>query len=63
MQGDLNVGIFSNEFNTLIKAPKDASGHAFECFVNWVFFISDFFILVDYVLKNNSDHLYKGYQE
>jgi hypothetical protein len=57
VKSDLNIGILGNELNALVKAPKDASSDTFESFVNWVLFVSNLFILIDYVLENNSDHL------
>ena len=63
VESDLNVGILSNELNALVKAPKDASSDTFESFVNWVFFVSNLFILIDNILENDSDHLNYSDQE
>ena len=63
MKGDLNVSVFGNKLNTLVKAPEDASCDAFKSFVNWIFFVSNFFILVNDILKDDSDHLNNSDQE
>lgn len=63
MKGNLNISIFGNELNTLIKAPKNASGNTFESFVNWILFVSDLLILINDILENDSDQLNKSDQE
>lgn len=52
---NLNVGIFGDEFDVFIKHPENASNNAFDSFVDWVFFVTDLFILIDDVFKNNSN--------
>ena len=63
MEGDLNVSIFGNELNALVKAPKDASGNTLESFVNWVLFVSNLLILINDILEDDSDQLNKSDQE
>ena len=63
MEGDLDVRIFSDKLNALVQAPKNASCYAFKAFVNWVFFITNFFVLIDHILENDSDHLNNCDQE
>lgn len=55
LQSNLDKGIFGNKFDIFIKAPENISDVALQAFVNRVFFISNFFILVNDVFKDNSD--------
>ena len=55
MKGDLDISIFGNELDIFVKHPQDTSGNTLEGFVNWIFFITDLFVLVNYVFKNDSD--------
>jgi hypothetical protein len=41
--------------DVFIKQPENTSSNAFESFVDWVFFVAYLFILIDDVLKNNSN--------
>lgn len=55
VKANLNVGVFGDEFNVFIERPKDTSSNAFESFVNWIFFVTDLFILINHVLEYDSN--------
>jgi hypothetical protein len=55
LEGNLDIGVLGDEFDVFVKHPENASGHTFETFINWIFFVSDLLILVNDVFKNNSD--------
>jgi len=56
VKSNLNVSVFVHKFDTAIKAFEVASNAAFNNIPNNVFFVSSLFILIDKVLKCNSDH-------
>jgi len=52
---NLNISVLGNELNVLIQAPQDASSNTLECFVNGVLFVANLLVLVNNVLKDNSN--------
>jgi len=44
---NLDEGVLRDHFDILIKAPKIVSDIAFNSLVNWIFFVSNCFILFD----------------
>jgi len=51
----LDECILGDEFNVFIKAPEDISDVAFQALVESIFFISNLFVLVNNVFKDDSD--------
>jgi hypothetical protein len=56
VKSNLDVSIFVDELNAHIEAFQDASDVASHALENDVVFHASFFILVNDVLKDNSDH-------
>lgn len=55
VQCNLDISVLGDELNVLVEAPEDASNHNLQHFVNGVLFVADFLVLVNDVLKNNSN--------
>ena len=63
MKGNLNVSVLCNELYVLIQAPQDASNHTLESFVNSILFVANLLILVNNILKDQSDESNECYEE
>ena len=55
MKCNLNIGVLGNELNVLIQAPQNASYNTLESFVNGVLFVANLLVLVNNVLKDDSN--------
>jgi hypothetical protein len=63
MEGNLDISVLVHEFDAAIKALKVASDNAGNNFEDNVIFHASFLILVDEVLKYNSDCSHNGNNE